>query len=213
VLTSYGLWRWHYRRDPAVLIETALFDRELAGDLGDRGDRLAMHVAWVSGIPYAHALLRHGRRVENPTYVEAGTAVIDNITANLTPAGTFWGVWYAEQGWRQSWTPVPGGLHARTLAEATLFTVRALVAEPIDHPVWREAALSNLEAALSAQDAEGNFGSLYHLETGQVLSRLGAAGLRHRRTWTSPRRPRTATQPSSRMSPCTGSIRRTVGWS
>jgi hypothetical protein len=177
VLTSYGLWRWHYRPDPAVLTETALFDRELAGDLGDRGDRLAMHVAWVSGIPYAHALLRHGRRVDNPTYVEAGTAVIDNITANLTPAGTFWGVWYAEHGWRQSWTPVPGGLHARTLAEATLFTVRALAAEPIDHPVWREAALSNLEAALSAQDAEGNFGSLYHLETGQVLSRLGAAGL------------------------------------
>jgi hypothetical protein len=179
-LASYGLWRWHYREDPAVLIETALFDRELAGDFGDKGgDRLAMHVAWVSGIPYAHALLRHGRRVGNPAYVEAGTAVIDHITENLTPAGTFWGAWYAEHGWKQSWTPVPGGLHARTLAEATLFTVRALAAEPVDHPLWREAALSNLEFAVSAQDAEGNFGSLYHLESGQVLSRLGAAGL----TW------------------------------
>ncbi|MFF0266711.1 hypothetical protein [Kribbella sp. NPDC004536] len=178
-LTSYGLWRWHYREDPAVLIETALFDRELAADLGDRGDRLAMHVAWVSGIPYAHGLLRHGRRVGNQTYVDAGTAVIDHITRNLTPAGTFFGTWYAEHGWRGSWTPVPGGLHARTLAEATLFTIRALTAEPIDHPDWRAAALSNLEFALSAQDAEGNFGSLYHLETGEVLSRSGAAGL----TW------------------------------
>ncbi|TDO57494.1 hypothetical protein EV651_111220 [Kribbella sp. VKM Ac-2571] len=178
-LTAYGLWRWHYRENPAVLIETALFDRELAGDLGDRGDRLAMHVAWVSGIPYAHALLRHGRRAGNPSYVEAGTAVIDHITANLTPAGTFFGTWYAEKGWKQSWTPVPGGLHARTLAEATLFTLRAIAAEPVEHPVWRTAALSNLEFALAAQDAEGNFGSMYHLETGEVLSRLGAAGL----TW------------------------------
>jgi hypothetical protein len=178
-LTAYGLWRWHYREDPAVLIETALFDRELAGDLGDRGDRLAMHVAWVSGIPYAHALLRHGRRSGLSAYVEAGTAVIDHITDNLTPAGTFYGTWYAESGWKQSWTPVPGGLHARTLAEATLFTIRALAAEPVDHPAWRAAALSNLEFALSVQDAEGNFGSLYHLESGDVLSRLGAAGL----TW------------------------------
>ncbi|MET9317109.1 hypothetical protein ABZX12_35280 [Kribbella sp. NPDC003505] len=178
-LTAYGLWRWHYREDPAVLIETALFDRELAGDLGDRGDRLAMHVAWVSGIPYAHALLRHGRRSGNQVYVDAGTAVIDHITANLTPAGTFYGTWYSDCGWKQSWTPVRGGLHARTLAEATLFTVRALAAEPIEHPAWRAAALSNLEFALAAQDAEGNFGSLYHLESGAVLSRRGAAGL----TW------------------------------
>ncbi|NUR97835.1 MAG: hypothetical protein HOV67_21585, partial [Kribbellaceae bacterium] len=178
-LTSYGLWRWHYRENPAVLVETALFDRELAGDLGDRGDRLAMHVAWVSGIPYAHALLRHGRRVGDSSYVDAGTAVIDHITGNLTPAGTFFGTWYAEHGWRGSWTPVPGGLHARTLAEATLFTIRALAAEPVEHPAWRAAALSNLEFALAAQDAEGNFGSLYHLETGKVLSRSGAAGL----TW------------------------------
>ncbi|NIK54786.1 hypothetical protein [Kribbella shirazensis] len=178
-LTAYGLWRWHYREDPAVLIETALFDRELAGDLGDRGDRLAMHVAWVSGIPYAHALLRHGRRVGNPSYIEAGTAVIDHITSNLTSAGTFFGTWYAGKGWKQSWTPVPGGLHARTLAEATLFTLRAVAAEPVDHPVWRDAALSNLEFALAAQDAEGNFGGMYHLETGEVLSRLGTAGL----TW------------------------------
>ncbi|HZX02884.1 hypothetical protein [Kribbella sp.] len=177
-LTAYGLWRWHYREDPAVLIETALFDRELVGDLGGRGDRLAMHVAWVSGIPYAYALLRHGRRVGNPAYVDAGTAVIDHITANLTPAGTFFGTWYAEHGWSGSWTPVPGGLHARTLAEATLFAIRALAAEP-DHPAWRTAVLSNLEFALTAQEADGNFGSLYHLETGEVLSRRGAAGL----TW------------------------------
>ncbi|TCC52366.1 hypothetical protein E0H75_00835 [Kribbella capetownensis] len=178
-LTSYGLWRWHYREDPAVLIETALFDRELAGDLGPRGDRLAMHVAWVSGIPYAHALLRHGRRVNNPAYVSAGTAVIDTITGTLTPAGTFWGCWYAEHGWRGSWTPVERGLHARTLAEATLFTLRAMAAEPVEHPSWRAAALSNLEFALAAQDAEGNFGSMYHLDSGKVLSRRGAAGL----TW------------------------------
>jgi hypothetical protein len=181
-LTAYGLWRWHYRTDPAVLTETALFDRELAGDFAGtpgRGDRLAMHVAWVSGIPYAQALLRHGRRTGNSQYVDAGIAVIDHITGELTPAGTFWGVWYADRGWTQSWTPVPRGLHARTLAEATLFTVRALAAEPVEHPRWRAAALANLDFAVGVQDAFGNLGSLYHADTGEVLSRLGAAGL----TW------------------------------
>ncbi|WP_143465945.1 hypothetical protein [Kribbella sp. ALI-6-A] len=181
-LTAYGLWRWHYRTDPAVLTETALFDRELAGDFAGtpgQGDRLAMHVAWVSGIPYAQALLRHGRRTGNQQYVDAGIAVIDHITGELTLAGTFWGVWYAERGWTQSWTPVPRGLHARTLAEATLFTVRALAAEPVEHPRWRAAALANLDFAVGVQDASGNLGSLYHADTGEVLSRLGAAGL----TW------------------------------
>ncbi|WP_145805910.1 hypothetical protein [Kribbella amoyensis] len=178
-LAAYGLWRWHYRPDPAVLIETALFDRELAGDVGQHGDRHAMHVAWVSGIPYAHALLLHGRRAGNAEYVEAGIAVIDHITSSLTPVGTFHGTWYAEHGWSQSWTPVRGGLHARTLAEATLFTVRALAAEAEQHPGWEAAARSNLEFAIAAQEAEGNFGSLYHRDSGEVLSRRGDAGL----TW------------------------------
>ena len=174
-LAAYGLHRWHYRPDPPVLIETALFDRELGGE-----DRLAMHVAWVSGIPYAHALLRHGRRTGNPSYIEAGTAVIDHITENLAPCGLFWGRWQHDTGWTASWTPVPGGLHARTLAEATLFTVRALAAEPADHPAWTAAARANLDFAVKAQDVTGNLGSLYHAGSGdRCCPAPAAAGL----TW------------------------------
>ena len=42
----------------AVLLETVAFDRHA---FGDRADRQAMHVSWLSGVPHAYALLRHGR--------------------------------------------------------------------------------------------------------------------------------------------------------
>ena len=64
-----GLHRWHFRPDPPRLIETAAFDRD---GVGERGDRDAMHVSWVSGAPYAYALLRHGRRVGDAEYVARG---------------------------------------------------------------------------------------------------------------------------------------------
>jgi hypothetical protein len=181
-LAAYGLHRWHYRPDPAVLLETAAFDREFNGNVGGRGDREAMHVAWVSGIPYAHALLAHGRRRGDEAQVAAGVAVIDRICANLAPGGTFWGQWSAEHGWGRSWTPVPGGLHARTLAEATLFLNRAVTAEAaagVVRDAWAKAARSNLDVALRNQRADGNFGSQLHADDGRVLSWAGAAGL----TW------------------------------
>jgi hypothetical protein len=181
-LAAYGLYRWHFRPEPAVLLETAAFDRELNDNVKGLGDRGAMHVAWVSGIPYAHALLAHGRRVANNGYAEAGAAVIDHICANLAPAGTFWGQWTAAGGWGQSWTPVRGGLHARTLAEATLFLHRAIRAEQgagAPRPEWRQAVRSNLDVAVRNQRPDGNFGSLLHASDGRVLSWAGAAGL----TW------------------------------
>src|SRR3954451_14190221 len=101
-LAAWGLYRWHYRTGPARLMETACFDRDA---FGDRGDRDNMHVSWVSGAPYAYALLRHGLRVGRDDYVEAGTAVLDHIAANLTPGGTFWGQWTSERGWTTGWHP------------------------------------------------------------------------------------------------------------
>jgi hypothetical protein len=188
-LAAYGLHRWHYRPAPAVLLETAAFDREFNGNVKGLGDREAMHVAWVSGIPYAYALLAHGRRRggepgnDGPDdYVAAGAAVIDNICANLAPAGTFWGQWTAARGWGQSWTPVKGGLHARTLAEATLFLHRAVRAEAthgVPRPAWSAAVRSNLDVAIRNQRADGNLGSLLHADDGRILSWAGAAGL----TW------------------------------
>ena len=89
------------------------------------GDRDAMHVSWVSGVPYAYALLRHGRRVGNDEYVRAAEGVLDHVAANLTPGGTFWPQWTSERGWTWGWHPDHSRAHARTLADATLFMLRA----------------------------------------------------------------------------------------
>lgn len=176
-LTAEGLRTWHYDPDPGVLLETVGFDREVSGRDGLTVDRQAMHVGWVSGIPWAYALLAHGLRTGRADDVDAARRVIDFITASLSPSGTFWGVWYRDHGWTQSWTELKRGLHSRTLAEATLFLLRAQALDA--HPQWEHAIRSNLEAIVGRQRADGNLGSVHHAETGEVLSWSGASGL----TW------------------------------
>lgn len=171
-LTAYGLQHWHFDPDPGVLLETVGFDREL-----ENTDRQAMHVGWVSGIPWAYALLRHGLRVGEVSEVDDASTVIDFIASNLSPSGTFWGVWYREHGWSKSWTPLENGLHSRTLAEATLFLQRASLLS--DRPLWRSAVRSNLDAVVARQREDGNLGSVHDALTGEVLSWTGASGL----TW------------------------------
>ncbi|WP_180268917.1 hypothetical protein [Streptomyces sp. Ru87] len=177
-LAAHGLHRWHYRPDPPVLLETAAFDREA---LGERGDRQAMHVSWVSGTPYAHALLLHARRTGDRARAEAAVGVLDHIAGNLAPGGTFWGQWGARRGWTAGWTPDPHRLHARTLGDATLFLLRALRAERSrghDHPAWERAVRSNLAVAVAGQRPEdGRPAAAHHSDTGAPLSHLGAAGL------------------------------------
>ena len=170
---AWGLYRWHYRAADAVLLETAAFDRDA---LGERGDRQAMHVSWLSGIPHAYALLRHGRRRDVESYVDAATAVLDNIATNLTPGGTFWGQWTKENGWNAGWTPNRRRVHARTLGEATLFLGRA-VALGDTPPEWATAVGLNLDVACAGQAEDGALGSGYDVETGAVVDRLGTSGL------------------------------------
>jgi hypothetical protein len=176
-LTAEGLLRWHYDPDPGVLLETVGFDREVSGRDGLTVDRQAMHVGWVSGIPWAYALLAHGLRTDTAPEVDAARRVIDFIASNLSPSGSFWGVWYRQHGWTQSWTELKRGLHSRTLAEATLFLVRAQALDP--HDGWEHAIRSNLDVVVGRQRADGNLGSIHHAETGEVLSWSGASGL----TW------------------------------
>jgi hypothetical protein len=179
-LTAHGLLRWHYDPDPGILLETVGFDRGVSGRDGKSVDRQAMHVGWLSGIPWAYALLRHGIRTGNADEQDAARRVIDFCTAELSPSGTFWGVWYRDRGWRQSWTEIPGGLHSRTLAEATLFLVRALELVADDVPEdWDVAVRSNLDVVVGRQRADGNLGSIHDAVTGEVLSWEGASGL----TW------------------------------
>ncbi|WP_199521596.1 beta-L-arabinofuranosidase domain-containing protein [Jiangella anatolica] len=176
-IAAEGLVRWHYDPDPGVLLETVGFDREVTGGDGRSVDRQAMHVGWVSGIPWAYALLAHGRRTGSAAAAEAATRVIDFCCANLSPSGTFWGRWERAGGWTQSWTPIRGGLHARTLGEATLFLLRAL--ELDDRASWAAAARSNLDVVRDRQRADGNLGAVHDATDGRVLSWTGAAGL----TW------------------------------
>lgn len=180
-LAAEGLHRWHYA-EPGVLLETVGFDREVSGQDGRSVDRQAMHVGWVSGIPWAHAMLVHGRRRAKPEVAEAGARVIDFICDHLSPSGTFWGVWYREHGWSQSWSPTRNLLHSRTLAEAGLFLLRSLELGAdvrAAHPGWVTALRSNLDVVVARQRADGNLGSGHHAVTGEVLSWRGAAGL----TW------------------------------
>ena len=182
-LSAEGLLRWHYDPDPGVLLETVGFDRGIGGADGRPVDRQAMHVGWVSGLPWAYALLAHGRRVGHPAAAAAARSVIDFCCAALSPSGTFWGVWYRDRGWTQSWSRFPRGLHARTLGEATLFLLRSLALPGIaadpenDLEAWTAAARSNLDAIVARQAADGNVGSVHDALTGEVLSWAGASGL------------------------------------
>jgi hypothetical protein len=174
-IAAEGLARWHFDPDPGVLLETVGFDRELSGGDGRPVDRQAMHVGWVSGIPWATALLRHGIRVGDEKALTAARSVIDFCTAELSPSGTFWGTWYRGRGWSQSWTRHPNGLHARTLGEATDFLIRALALD--DRPQWRAASRSNLDAMVARQRDDGALGLIHDATTGEVLSWEGTAAL------------------------------------
>jgi hypothetical protein len=166
-LAAHGLHRWHYKPDPPRLIETAAFDRDA---FGDRADRDAMHVSWVSGAPYAYALLRHGRRVGNDDYVRAAEAVLDHIAGNLTPGGTYWSQWTAGRGWATGWHPDRTRLHARTLADAALFMLRA-------GGRWQASARSNVAVAVRTQREDGALPAAHHVETGDAVAWEGTAGM------------------------------------
>src|SRR5690625_659536 len=178
-LAAHGLHAWHYDANPGVLLEAIGFDREVSGQDGKRVDRQAMHVGWVSGIPWAYALLRHSRRVGNEAQEAAALKVIDFCCAELSPSGTFWATWYRKSGWSQSWSPVKDALHARTLGEATLFLVRAIgqLPESERRERWKQVAVANLNVMAGRQRPDGNLGALHHAHTGEVLSWSGAAAL------------------------------------
>jgi hypothetical protein len=129
-----------------------------------------MHVSWVSGAPYAYALLRHGRRVGNEAYVQAAESVLDHIAGNLTPGGTYWAQWTASKGWTTGWHPDRTRLHARTLADATLFMLRA-------GGRWIDSARSNVAVAVRTQREDGALPAAHHVETGDAVSFEGTAGL------------------------------------
>lgn len=179
-LTAHGLYTWHYNSEEGILNETAAFDREFNNNVKGMGDRPHMHVGWVSGAPYAYALLAYGRKQGIAAYTEAGAAVLDKIAGGVSPSGIFWASWVAGKGWTAGWNPKSDWLQARTIAEATLFMTKALAFEREQgaaHPDWEEAVLSNLNFAASHQREDGNFGSYYNCQSGTVEEWDGAGGM------------------------------------
>ncbi len=178
-LTSYGIYHWHYDKENSALYETASFDKYF-GKGDTYFDRPHMHVAWVSGVTYAYAILRQGREEGISEYEKAARVVIDKISSGIAPCGTFWPEWTRERGWGTGWNPKANWVQARTVSEATLFMIRALEYEKefgYDHPNWEKAVKNNLEFALKVQREDGNFGSYYDIETGEVVEWDGAGSL------------------------------------
>jgi hypothetical protein len=177
-LTAEGLYRWHYRADHGILAEATAFERPINEMSLTSGDRETMHVAWISGAPSAFALLTYGRNNDLAAYTEAGIAVLDTIASGLSPSGLFWGQWSPE-GWEGGWNGHPDWVQARTVAEATLFTIRALRFEQgreNDHPAWKAAIVSNLQSAIRSQQG-GAFPSYVNARSGAPEGWEGAAGL------------------------------------
>jgi hypothetical protein len=160
-LAAHGLYRWHYRPDPPRLIHALAFDGTEPRD--------HMHVSWVSGAPYAYALLRHGRRVGNADYVAAANAVLDHIDGALTPGGTYYPQWTHDRGWTWGWHHDRDRAHARTLADATLFMLRARCD--------LKSAISNLDVACRSQREDGALAAAYSIATGDPISWDGTAGM------------------------------------
>ena len=101
--------------------------------------------------------------------MRAAESVLDHVAANLTPGGTFWSQWTAERGWTTGWHPDRTRLHARTLADATLFMLRA-------GGRWEAAARSNVDVALRTQREDGALPAAHTRRDGR-RGRLGG----HRR--------------------------------
>ena len=179
-LAAHGLLEWHYRPEQHVLVEVATFDRDLVGRPLVGEDRPNMHVSWLSGTPAAGALLEYGRRSGHTGCVEAGIAVLEHVCSGLSPSGLFWGEWRADRGWSGGWNPGRGWIHVRTAGEATLFLVRAWVAERglgLEHPGWEQAIRSNLDAIVRLQHPDGSYGTYVDGTSGMVEEWDGTGGL------------------------------------
>ena len=178
-LSAHGLYQWHYRDEAGILAETVAFHREAIESVPVTGDREEMHVAWLSGAPAAYALLTYGRSQGIFEYVDAAVRVLDTIAGGLAPCGSFWGRW-TRHGWDGGWNGHRDWIHARTIAEATLFMTRASHFEDangVSHPAWNRAIAANLAFALRAQRSDGAFPALVHGQSGEAASWDGAAGI------------------------------------
>lgn len=186
--TAYGLFTWHYDPEVRALWEICAYDGYY-GKNARQVERFEMHPAFVSGIPYAHAMRRYGMMHDRPDIADAGKAVIDFCCENLTPWGSFWGMYVKDKGWGAGWhspevfvadpSAPSQEIHPRTLGDATLFAARAALAETdqSSRDLWTRAVRNNLDYLLSVMGPDGNPGEAYSSLDGRVLENDGHAGL------------------------------------
>ncbi len=177
-LAAGGIVRWHANPSARLLYETAWFT-ERPGQ--PRVDRAQQHVGWVSGVPTALALARYGRASGDARLEQIGLDVIDRIAREAPgAAGLLWADWVDGRGWGAGWSPRPDWIQARTVAEATLFLLRAAAEEAAlgrPRPTWEAAAAGSLAFAVGVQRADGSFGAYYRAGDASVADWSGAAGL------------------------------------
>ncbi|MHB1455802.1 MAG: hypothetical protein ACYC0V_02695 [Armatimonadota bacterium] len=179
-LLAYGLHRWHYDKENSILCETSAFDGYFGKGSG-QFDRQHMHVAWVSGIPYAYALWKYGVETSNAAYIDAGLSVIDKVAnEGVSPCGFFYSQWTKESGWGTGWNPKPEWLQACTTSEATWFLIQSIEygkSQGVIKPAWESAIRRNIDTAINIQREDGNMGSYYNISSGAVEEWDGAAGI------------------------------------
>jgi hypothetical protein len=156
-LIAYGLHRWHYSGGPRTSAEAAALHPAIDETASAPGDQ--MQIAWLRGAPSAHALLTYARRNDVAEYADAAISVLDT---------------FAEGNWDRH-----PRIHTGTIAESTLFLIRALRLEAsggIDHPAWKSAIVRNLNLAMQSQ-RDGAFCSTFNGRSELPESWQGAAGL------------------------------------
>lgn len=173
-----GMMRWHFDRERTLLHETCAFDRRF-GRHGANYEADEMHVGWTSGVFPAFTMLWYGRSRKVPDYVYSAQAILNRITADLTPCGTLWPL-FSVDGPEPGFGPKDGLAHSRTIAEAVFFLVRCFRLELQNatlQPKWYWAIQSNLAFAIKKQREDGAFPSYWNIESGEVYDYSGCSGL------------------------------------
>ena len=166
-LAAYGLLRWHYKPDPPRLIETAAFDRDGVGDKatattctsrGSAARRTRTRCSCTAAASGTRSTSPQPRPCSTTSPGTSRPAARTGRSGRRAAAGRRAGIRTAR------------ALHARTLADAALFMLRA-------GGRWEASARSNVAVALRTQRDDGALPAAHHVETGDAVVWEGTAGM------------------------------------
>lgn len=181
-LATYGLYQWHYSSKYRALFETCSFDTAFSYNAElPQVERPHMHIAWVSGIPYAYAMAKYGLLYAKKEYYRSGKDVVEMIVEEgLADSGLLYSEWTLEKGWKSGWNRNPDWIHTRTTGEAIWFLMKFIKLEAEwgrKHPRWEKVVQRHLDYIVNIQNDKGNFGTYYNIKNTQVVDWDGCGGL------------------------------------